>query len=77
VLLRRGISNGEPSACLACELGLLRKQLHSLRQRIQADLNDSALTDAMTGTAFEADELHQILGYPEYKQHPGMEEYQT
>jgi hypothetical protein len=77
VLLLYGIVKSEPTVCLARELGLSRKQLHTLRQRIQANLNDSAPTDAMTGIAFEADEPHQILGYPEHKQHPGMEEYRT
>jgi transposase-like protein len=57
VLLRRGVAKGEPTARLARELGLSRKQLHTLRQRIQANLNDTAPTGVMTGTAFEADEL--------------------
>jgi transposase-like protein len=34
VLLLRGIAKGEPTARLPRELGLSRKQLHSLRQRI-------------------------------------------
>jgi transposase-like protein len=38
VLLRRGMAKGEPTARLARELGLSRKQLHTLRQRIQANL---------------------------------------
>src|ERR671914_719277 len=62
VLLLRGIANGEPTARLARELGLSRKQLHTLRQRIQANLNDTMPTDVMTGTAFEADELYQNAG---------------
>ena len=57
VLLLRGIAKGEPTARLARELGLSRKQRHPLRQRIQTNLNDTAPTDVMTGTAFEADEL--------------------
>jgi transposase-like protein len=67
VLLLRGIAKGEPTARLARELGLSRKQLHTLRQRIQANLNETAPTDAMTGTAFEADELYQNAGE---KKHP-------
>ena len=67
VLLLRGIAKGEPTARLARELGLSRKQLHTLRQRIHANLNDTAPTDAMTGTAFEADELYQNAGE---KKHP-------
>jgi hypothetical protein len=34
VLLRRGMATGEPTARLACALGLSRQQLHTLRQRI-------------------------------------------
>jgi hypothetical protein len=60
VLLLRGIAKGEPTARLARELGLSRKQLHTLRQRIQANLNATAPTGVMTGTAFEADERYQI-----------------
>jgi transposase-like protein len=62
VLLLRGIAKGEPTARLARELGLSRKQLHTLRRRIQANLNESAPTEMMTGTAFEADELYQNAG---------------
>jgi transposase-like protein len=62
VLLRRGIAKGEPTARLARELGVSRKQLHTLRQRIQTRLNATAPTDAMVGTAFEADELYQNAG---------------
>jgi transposase-like protein len=62
VLLLRGIAKGEPTARLARELGLSRKQLHTLRQRLQANLNKSAPTEAMRGTAFEADELYQNAG---------------
>jgi transposase-like protein len=66
VLLRRGIAKGEPTARLARELGLSRKQLHTLRQRIQAHLNVTAPTGVMTGTAFEADELYQNAGETKY-----------
>jgi transposase-like protein len=62
VLLLRGIAKGEPTARLARELGLSRKQLHTLRQRLQANLNATAPTGVMTGTAFEADELYQNAG---------------
>lgn len=62
VLLLRGIAKGEPTARLARELGLSRKQLHTLRQRVQANLNDTAPTGFMTGAAFEADELYQNAG---------------
>jgi transposase-like protein len=62
VLLLRGIAKGEPTARLARELGLSRKQLHTLRRRIQANLNETAPTGVMTGTAFEADDLYQNAG---------------
>ena len=62
VLLLRGIAKGEPTARLARELEVSRKQLHTLRQRIQVNLNATALTGVMTGTAFEADELCQHAG---------------
>ena len=62
VLLLRGIATGEPTARLARELGLSRKQLHSLRQRVQANLNATAPTGIRPGTAFEADELYQNAG---------------
>src|ERR1044071_2499796 len=45
VLLLRGISKGEPTARLARELQLSRQTVHTLRQRIQAHLNDSAPTE--------------------------------
>ena len=62
VLLLRGIAKGEPTARLARELKLSRKQLHTLRQRIQANVHETAPTVAMLGTAFEADELYQNAG---------------
>jgi transposase-like protein len=62
VLLLRGIAKGEPTARLARELGLSRKQLHTLRQRIQAHRNASAPTNVMMGTAFEADERYHNAG---------------
>ena len=62
VLLLRGTAKGEPTARLARELGVSRKQLHTLRQRLQANLNTTAPTDMMTGTTFEVDELYQNAG---------------
>jgi transposase-like protein len=62
VLLLRGIAKGEPTARLARELGMSRKQVHTLRHRVQANLNATAPTDVMRGTAFEADELYQNAG---------------
>jgi transposase-like protein len=66
VLLLRGIAKGESTARLARELGVSRKQLHTLRQRVQANLNATAPTAAMVGTAFEADELYQNAGGKKY-----------
>src|SRR6266511_2180851 len=59
VLLLRGLATGEPTARLARELGLSRKQLHTLRQRLQANLNATAPTAVMVGTVVEADERYQ------------------
>jgi hypothetical protein len=56
VLRRRGVATGEPAVRLARELGLSHKQLHTLRQRLQAHLNATAPTGVMPGTACEADE---------------------
>ena len=39
-----------------------RKPLHTLRQRVQTNLNNTAPVEVMTGTAFEADELYQNAG---------------
>jgi hypothetical protein len=60
VLLLRGMANGEPTARLARQWGLSRKQRHTLRQRIQTNLDVTAPTTVMTGTAF--DELYQNAG---------------
>jgi hypothetical protein len=62
VLLLRAMAKGEPTARLARELGLSRKQLHTLRQRVQADLNHTVPTGVMTGTAFAADALYHNAG---------------
>jgi hypothetical protein len=59
LLLLRGIAKGESTARLARELHLSRQTVHSLRQRIQANLNDTAPTDLMEGQTFEVDELYQ------------------
>ncbi len=66
VLLLRGITKGESTARLARELRLSRKQMHTLRQRVQTNLNETAPTDLMQGTTFEADELYQNVGGKKY-----------
>lgn len=62
VLLLRGVARGEPTAQLARELGLSRKQAHTLRQRVQQKLYETLPTDPMEGEAFEVDELYQNAG---------------
>jgi transposase-like protein len=62
VLLLRGVAKGESTARLARELALSRQQLGKLRKRIMSNLNDTAPTDLMAGTAFEADEVYQNAG---------------
>ena len=57
MLLLRGIAKGESTARLARELHLSRQTVHTLRQRLQANLNDSAPTETMDGATFEVDEL--------------------
>jgi transposase-like protein len=62
VLLLRGIAKGEPTARLARELGLSRQTVHTLRQRVQDNVNETAPQELLTGTDFEADELYQNAG---------------
>jgi hypothetical protein len=62
VLLLRGIAKGEFTARLARKWGLSRTQLYTLRQRLQAKLNETASNDVLCGTAFEADELYYPAG---------------
>ena len=62
VLLPRGLAKGEPTARVAREWGMSRKPLHTVRQRVQTHLNNTAPAEVMTGTAFEADELSQHAG---------------
>ena len=66
VLLLRGIAKGESTARLARELHLSRQTVHTRRQQIQANLNDSAPTDMMDGRTFEVDELYQNAGEKKY-----------
>jgi transposase-like protein len=66
VLLLRGISKGEPTARLARELQLSRQTVHTRRQQIQTNLNESAPTDTMAGQTFEVDEIYQNAGEKKY-----------
>jgi transposase-like protein len=62
VLLLRGIAKSESTARLARELNISRKQLYTLRQRVQTNLHHTTPIDVMTGTACEADEWYQNAG---------------
>src|SRR5947209_998828 len=62
VLILRGIAQGETTARLARELGLSRRQLHTLRQRVQNNLYETLPTTPMSDPVVEADELYQNAG---------------
>jgi transposase-like protein len=62
VLLLRGVTKGESTARLARELQLSRQTVHTLRQRLQTNVNESAPTGVMDGQTFEVDELYQNAG---------------
>jgi transposase-like protein len=63
VLLLRGIAKGEPTARLARELSISRKQLHTLRGRVQTNLLATLPSGVRTSEVdFEADELYQNAG---------------
>jgi transposase-like protein len=62
VLMLRGIAKGEPTARLAREMGVSRKQMHTRRHRVQDNLYETLPTDALDEPAFEADELYQNAG---------------
>src|SRR5918911_3181447 len=53
VLLLRGIAKGESTARLARELRLSRRQMHTLRQRVQGNLYEHLPSTPMTDTTFE------------------------
>ncbi len=67
VLLLRGIAKGESTARLARELPMSRKQVHTLRRRIQLNLLNRLPSGKMAGAEFEGDELYQNAGE---KKHP-------
>ena len=62
MLLLRGVAKGEPTARLSRELGLCRKQAHTLRHRVQENLYETLPTDPLAEPVFEADELYQNAG---------------
>ena len=63
VMILRGISKGETTARLSRELGISRKQMTVIRQRLQANVERSLPDGPMADNAvFEADELYQNAG---------------
>ncbi len=69
VLLLRGLTKGESTSRLARELSITRKQMSTLRKRLQANLFACLPENMLEGeAAFEADELYQNAG--EKKQTP-------
>jgi len=62
VLLLRGIAKGETTARLSRELDISRKQMHTLRGRVQNNLYETLPTHVLDEPAFEADELYQNAG---------------
>ena len=63
VLLLGGLGKGESTSRLSRELGITRKQISTLRQRLQANLYDCLPETVMEGeAAFEADESYQNAG---------------
>ena len=66
VLLLRGVAKAESTARLARELHLSRQTVHTLRQRLQTNLNDTVPTGLMDGQTFEVDEIYQNAGEKKY-----------
>jgi len=62
VLLLRGITQGVSTAQLAQKLALSYQQTHTLRQRVQDNMNETAPQSHMQGTHFESDEVYQNAG---------------
>ena len=63
VLMLRGVSKGETTSRLSREVGISRKQMSTLRQRLQSHLYECLPDAQMAGeAAFEADELYQNAG---------------
>ena len=62
VLRLRGLAQGESTARLARELTRSRKQVHTLRQRVQQNLCAQQPPAVLPGAVFEADELYQNAG---------------
>ena len=63
VLMLRGIAKGESTARLARELAVSRKQMHTIRHRVQENLYQTLPTEVREDEVeFEADELYQNSG---------------
>jgi transposase-like protein len=62
VLILRGIAKGESTARLGRELSVSRRQMGTLRQRVQQNLFDTLRREVSEDAIFEADELYQNAG---------------
>jgi transposase-like protein len=62
VLILRGIAKGESTARLGRELDVSRRQMGTLRQRVQQNLCDTLPREVSEEAIFEADELYQNAG---------------
>ncbi len=63
VLMLRGIAQGETTSRLSRELSISRKQMTTIRHRLQQNLEKSLPDGAMAPSGeFEADELYQNAG---------------
>jgi transposase-like protein len=62
VLILRGIAKGESTSRLGRELELSRRQMGTLRQRVQQNLSDTLPRKVSEDAIFEADELYQNAG---------------
>jgi hypothetical protein len=59
VRLLRGVAKGESTARLARELQRSRQTAHTLRQRLQTNVNNTAPTGVMDGQTFAVDARYQ------------------
>lgn len=62
VLFLRGVAKGDSTACLGRELGLSRRQAHTLRQRVQESVFLSRSQTPADVVDVEVDELYQNAG---------------
>jgi transposase-like protein len=62
VLILRGIAKGESTSRLGRELEVSRRQMGTLRQRVQKNLFDTLPREVSEEAIFEADKLYQNAG---------------